>query len=35
MALAQRAAEAAFLLRLLCSHHLGRLAARLPPEGTH
>ena len=25
-----RAAEGAFLLRLLCDHNLGRLAARLP-----
>lgn len=31
-ALAQRAAEAAFLVRLLSAHHLGRLAARLPPD---
>jgi hypothetical protein len=31
-ALAQRGAEAAFLVRLLTAHHLGRLAARLPPD---
>jgi hypothetical protein len=31
-ALAQRGAEAAFLVRLLTAHHLGRLAAHLPPD---
>ncbi len=30
--LAERAAEAAFLTRLLSSHHLGRLSTRLPPD---
>lgn len=30
--LAERAAEAAFLTRLLSSHHLGRLSIRLPPD---